>query len=135
MDTKQSQLFLGTSSWTADGWVGSFYPKGTKPVDFLQYYSRHFNCVEIDSTFYRIPTAKTAEQWRERTPKGFVFAAKAPQVITHQKVLVDADDDLKQFLGVMDVLGDKLGPILWQFPYMSRQRFRGLGFFLERLEP
>lgn len=135
MDAKDSQLFLDTSSWTADGWVGAFYPEGTKPADFLEYYSRHFNCVEIDSTFYRIPTAKTVEQRRERTPTGFVFAAKAPQSITHQKVLVDADDDLKQFLRVMDLLGDKLGPVIWQFPYFARQRFRGLGFFIERLAP
>lgn len=120
MDPKDSQLFLGTSSWTAEGWVGSFYPEGTKPADFLQYYARHFNCVEIDSTFYRIPTAKTVEQWRDRTPKGFVFAAKGPGLITHQKVLLGADDDLKAFLRVMDLLGEKLGPILWQFPYMNR---------------
>lgn len=135
MGARNSELFLGTSSWTAAGWVGSFYPEGTKPADFLQYYSRHFNCVEIDSTFYRIPTAKTVEQWRERTPKGFVFCAKAPQLITHQKVLVDADDDLKQFLRVMDLLGDKLGPIVWQFPYFRQDAFRGVGFFIERLEP
>lgn len=135
MFAKDSQLYLGTSSWTADGWVGAFYPEGTKPADFLPYYAKHFNCVEIDSTFYRIPSAKTVEQWRERTPKGFVFAAKAPSAITHQKVLVDADEDLKQFLRMMDLLGDKLGPIIWQFPYMNRQRFRGLGFFIERLEP
>ena len=132
---KESELFLGTSSWTAEGWGGAFYPEGTKPADFLEYYSRHFNCVEIDSTFYRIPTAKTVEQWRERTPKGFVFAAKAPSSITHQKVLVDADDDLKQFLRVMDLLDDKLGPIVWQFPYFRRDAFRGVGFFIERLEP
>jgi uncharacterized protein YecE (DUF72 family) len=135
VSAKDSQLFLGTSSWTADGWVGTFYPEGTKPADFLQYYSRQFNCVEIDSTFYRIPTAKTVEQWRERTPNGFAFAAKAPSIITHQKVLVDADDDLKQFLRVMDLLGDKLGPIVWQFPYFRRGAFRGVAFFIERLEP
>lgn len=115
--------------------MGRFYPEGTKPAHFLQYYARYFNCVEIDSTFYRIPTAKTVEHWRERTPKGFVFAAKGPSLITHQKVLLDADDDLKAFLRVMDLLGEKLGPILWQFPYMNRQRFRGVGFFIERLEP
>ena len=90
MFANDSQLYLGTSSWTADGWVDAFYPEDTKPADFLEYYSRHFNCAEIDSTFYRIPTAKTVEKWRERTPKGLVFAAKAPRAITHQKVLVGA---------------------------------------------
>jgi uncharacterized protein YecE (DUF72 family) len=135
MNTKDGQLFLGTSSLTGDGWVGSFYPSGTKPADFLPHYAEYFNTVEIDSTFYRIPTASTVEQWRDRTPKVFTFAAKIPQIITHQKVLADAEGDLKEFLNAMDLLGDKLGPLLFQFPYFNKQKFRGLGFFLERLEP
>lgn len=130
-----AQLYLGTSSWTADGWVGSFYPEGTKQADFLPYYAQHFNTVEIDSTFYRVPTAQTVANWRERTPDGFLFAAKVPQIITHEKTLVDAEDDLKTFLSVMDGLGDKLGPLLFQFPYFNKQKFRGVGFFLERLDP
>lgn len=132
MDT---QLFLGTSSWTADGWVGSFYPPGCKPPEFLQYYCTRFNTVEIDSTYYRIPSAKTVEQWRDRTHAQFVFAAKVPQIITHQKVLVDAEGDLKEFLNVMDLLGEKLGPILFQFPYFNKQKFHNLDAFIERLEP
>ena len=135
MNAKDGQLFLGTSSWTGDGWVGSFYPSGSKPADFLQHYAEYFNTVEIDSTFYRTPTASTVEQWRERTPKGFVFAAKIPKAISHQKVLAGAETDLTAFLKVMDLLGDKLGPLLFQFPYFNKQKFRGLGFFLERLEP
>lgn len=98
--SKDGQLFLGTFSWTGDCWVSSFYPAGTRPADFLSYYATRFNTVEIDSTFYRIPAARTIEQWRERTPKGFTFAAKIPQVITHEKVLVDAEGDLKAFLNV-----------------------------------
>ena len=132
---KEGQLFLGTSSWTGDGWVGSFYPSDAKPADFLSHYGTQFNSVEIDSTFYRIPAAKTVEQWRERTTKGFIFAGKVPQTITHEKVLVDAERDLNAFLKVMDLLGDKLGPLLFQFPYFNKQKFRGVGFFLERLEP
>ncbi|MGD0222236.1 MAG: DUF72 domain-containing protein [Terriglobia bacterium] len=128
-------LLLGTSSWTGEGWVGSFYPAGSKPADFLPFYARHFKTVEVDSTFYRIPAASTVKQWRERVPKGFIFAAKVPQVITHEKVLVDAERDLKDFLGVMDLLGDRLGPLLLQFPYFNKHKFRGLSFFLERLRP
>jgi uncharacterized protein YecE (DUF72 family) len=79
--------------------------------------------------------AKTVEQWRDRTPKGFIFAAKVPQVVTHQKVLIDTESDLKAFLGVMDLLGDKLGPLLLQFPYFNKKAFRGVGFFIERLVP
>ena len=130
-----AQIHLGTSSWMADGWVGSFYPPGTRQADFLTHYARRYDTVEIDSTFYRIPAAKTVQQWRERTPDGFTFAAKVPQSITHEKMLVDVEDDLKAFLKVMDLMGDKLGPLLFQFPYFNRQKFRGVGFFLERLEP
>jgi uncharacterized protein YecE (DUF72 family) len=126
---------LGTSSWTGEGWVGSFYPVGSKAQDFLPIYAQTFDTVEIDSTFYRIPAAATVQQWRERTPPGFIFAAKAPQSITHEKILVDAEEDMAAFLKVMDLLGDKLGPLLLQFPYFNKQKFRGVDFFLERLEP
>ena len=130
-----AQIRLGTSSWTGEGWVGSFYPAASQPQDFLALYARRFDTVEIDSTFYRIPAARTVEQWRERTPADFTFAAKVPQTITHEKMLVDAEQDLAAFLRVMDLLGDKLGPLLLQFPYFNRQKFRSLDFFLERLEP
>jgi uncharacterized protein YecE (DUF72 family) len=129
------RIRLGTSSWTGDGWVGSFYPANARPQDFLSVYSQAFDTVEIDSTFYRVPSARAVEQWRERTPKGFIFSAKVPQRITHEKMLLDAGDDLKAFLRVMELLGDKLGPLLVQCPYFNRQKFRTLGFFLERLEP
>ncbi len=130
-----AQIRLGTSSWTGEGWVGSFYPAASKPQDFLPLYAERFDTVEIDSTFYRIPAARTVEQWRERTPTGFTFAAKVPQTITHEKMLVDVEQDLAAFLRVMDLLGDKLGPLLFQFPYFNKQKFRNLGAFLERLEP
>ena len=125
---------LGTSSWTGEGWRGSFYPAGSKPHDLLPLYSERFDTVEVDSTFYRIPAASTVRRWRERTPAGFTFAAKVPQIITHEKMLVGAEEDLAAFLEVMDLLGDKLGPLLLQFPYFNKQKFPGLGFFLERLE-
>jgi uncharacterized protein YecE (DUF72 family) len=130
-----SPLYLGTSSWTAVGWETAFYPPGIKETQFLGFYSREFNSVEIDSTFYRIPAARTVQQWCERTPEGFVFAAKLPQTITHEKVLVGAEDDLRAFLDVMDLLGPKLGPLLIQLPYFNKQKFAGLDSFLRVLEP
>ncbi len=130
-----ADLLLGTSSWTADGWVGSFYPANAQPRDLLSIYAQRFNTVEVDSTFYRVPSAQMVRGWKERTTDHFIFAAKVPQTITHEKVLVDAQDDLANFLKVMDLLGDKLGPLLFQFPYFNKQRFRGLGFFLDRLLP
>lgn len=130
-----SPLYLGTSSWVVVGWETAFYPPGTKEADYLPFYATKFNAVEIDSTFYRVPTAKAVQQWRERTPEGFIFAAKLPQSITHEKVLVDAEGDLKAFLGVMDLLGPKLGPLLIQMPYFNKERFSGVDSFLQVLEP
>lgn len=106
-----AQILLGTSGWTADGWVGRFYADHCQPRDFIPRYAEHFNTVEIDSTFYRIPSNRTVKQWKERTLEGFIFAAKVPQTITHEKVLVDAEDDLMTFLKTMEILGDKLGPV------------------------
>jgi len=132
---KIPNLFLGTSSWSSEDWVGAFYPPGTPSAQFLEEYSRHFDTVEVDSTFYRTPSAAMVKNWRERTPPGFVFAAKFPQVITHEKVLVDCDAEVKEFLGVMDLLGDKLGPLLVQLPYFNRKAFAKPEDFFARMRP
>lgn len=126
---------LGTSAFTAAGWPGTFYPDGLKPADYLSYYAQHFDTVEVDSTFYRIPSLSTVRGWHAKTPKGFVFAAKVPQVITHEKVLVDCDAEMKKFLATMDCLGEKLGPLLFQFGYFNKKAFASVGDFLGRLVP
>jgi uncharacterized protein YecE (DUF72 family) len=128
-------ILLGTSSFTATGWEGSFYPKGMRSADYLPFYAEHFHTVEVDSTFYACPPARTVSNWASRTPEGFVFSVKVPQTITHEKVLVDCDADLKQFLDTMDILGKKLGPIVFQFPFFSRSAFRDRHEFLDRLVP
>ncbi len=130
-----SSLYIGTSAFTAAGCEGTFYPPGTKPADYLRVYAQHFNSVEVDSTFYRIPSLSTVKGWYEKTPKGFIFAAKIPQVITHEKVLVDCEAKFKQFMDVMDILGEKLGPLLFQFEYFNKKAFVGVNDFLARLRP
>src|SRR5881396_2469023 len=105
------------------------------PSDYLRHYAARFDTVEVDATFYRIPEEKMVDAWRERTPPGFVFAAKFPQVITHEKVLVDCDAEVKEFLGVMDLLGDKLGPLLVQLPYFNRKAFAKPEDFFARMRP
>ena len=130
-----TELLIGTSAFTATGWVGSFYPEGLQPRDFLSYYATRFQTVELDNTFYRTPSASTVEGWNLKTPPGFIFAAKVPQVITHEKVLVDCEDDLKHFLKTMGALGDKLGPLLLQFGYFSKSAFKSQAEFLARLKP
>lgn len=132
---KQDQIHLGTSAFTADGWEGSFYPKGMKSADFLSYYATKFDTVELDNTFYRTPTLSTVQGWAAKTPPEFIFAAKVPQVITHEKVLVDCHDDLKYFLNTMEALGDKLGPLLFQFGYFNQKAFKTQADFLVRLVP
>ena len=133
-------LLLGTSAFTANGWPGAFYPPGMKPRDFLSYYARQFQTVEIDSTYYATPSASTVTNWYERTPPDFIFAAKVPQVVTHEKVLVDCEAEFDEFVDRMDILDEKLGPLLLQFPWFNKYEmqadefFRRLRFFLQRVK-
>jgi len=128
-------LRLGTSAFTAAGWAGSFYPANLKPAEYLGYYAQHFDTVEVDSTFYRIPSASMVKNWSARTPQGFLFAAKFPQTITHEKVLEDCNAEVRGFLSTMDLLGEKLGPLLIQFPYFNKKVFPSVKDFLLRLKP
>ena len=111
---RAGQIRLGTQGWNYDAWVGVFYPSGTRPADFLSVYARAFDTVEVDSTFYAIPPATTISGWVARTPPGFVFSLKVPQVITHEKRLRGAEEETAEFLARARELGDKLGPILLQ---------------------
>jgi uncharacterized protein YecE (DUF72 family) len=129
-----ASFYLGTSSWTAPSWSGPFYPPGLPESEWLSHYARRFRTVEIDATWYRSPSPCTVESWRARTRAGFVFAAKAPQSITHEKVLVDCEAELETFLDTMERLEEKLGPILLQFPYFKKVELDG-ATFLERLRP
>lgn len=88
-----SEMKIGTSSWSSKDWVGPFYPLGTRPERFIEYYASVYDAVEIDATFYRMPTLRNINAWRSRTPPEFVFAVKVPRIITHDKCLVDAGDD------------------------------------------
>ncbi len=134
-DLIHPRLHVGTSSFSDESWVGSFYPAGTKPAEFLSVYARRFDTVEIDATFYRIPSSTQARSWAAKVPAGFKVAAKVPQLITHEKLLVGCGDDMKAFLDAMEELGGKLGPLLFQFPYFRYDAFASLDAFLERLEP
>jgi uncharacterized protein YecE (DUF72 family) len=114
------RIFLGTSSFTAKGWEGTFYPATMRSRDFLSYYASQFQTVEIDSTFYGTPSASTVVAWYEKTPTDFIFAVKVPQVITHEKILVGCEAEFDEFIERMSLLGDKLGPMLLQFPKFDK---------------
>jgi len=126
--------YLGTSAFTAAGWDTAFYPAGTKAADYLSYYATKFQAVEIDSTFYATPAAATVTRWRNQTPEGFIIAAKVPQIITHEKCLLECDEEFAQFVEVISLLGDRLGPLLLQFPYFNSEVFQSGVQFLSRLK-
>lgn len=107
-------LHIGTQGWNYAAWVGPFYPPGTRPAEFLTTYAKAFRVVEVDSTFYAIPDAKTVRTWNERTPAEFTFALKMPKEITHERRLREADDVAQEFLDRARELGPKLGPVLLQ---------------------
>lgn len=135
----------GTSSWSESSWVGPFYPPGTKAADFLTVYATHFDVVEADTTYYRVPTSTLVRGWRAKTPAGFRLAAKFPRSIVHAgsgerpdgaRVLVPEHvaHDTERFLEAMRELGDRAGPLVLQFPYFNRTAFASLDPFLARLD-
>jgi uncharacterized protein YecE (DUF72 family) len=109
-------LYLGTSGWSYADWEGTLYPPGTTPAGRLDEYVKHFTTVEIDSTFYGTPRGTTVERWRNVAPRGFLFAAKFPQDVTHERNLVGSEAEAERFVRTMAELGEKLGPLLLQLP-------------------
>lgn len=109
------KLHIGTMGWSYNFWMDNFYSSNTKPENFLEEYSRYFNTVEVNSSFYRVPSVSTLENWRNQTKADFLFSVKAPKKITHGK-LAEETDYLEYFLKNVSHLGSKLGPLLFQFP-------------------
>jgi len=121
------EVRFGTQGWVYPSWRGVFYPKGLKADRELSYYATRFDAVEVDSTFYARPPRERVERWREATPPGFVFSLKVPRAITHEAGLEGAEDEIARFLERVSVLGERLGPVVFQFPGSFR-------FGAERLE-
>lgn len=110
------QWHLGTMGFSYKDWVGPYYPDGTAARDFLNYYGKVFDSVELDSSFYGTPKREYVRRWAEVTPQQFIFCPKMPRQITHELRLQNAEEQLKQFLDTMRLLGDKLGVTLIQLP-------------------
>jgi uncharacterized protein YecE (DUF72 family) len=128
------KLRLGTIGWSYNFWRGKFYPNKTIPKNYLLYYASQFNTVEVDSTFYRIPSQTTVVNWRQQTPENFLFSLKFPQMITHVRMLKDCEYETDVFLGRVSLLGDKLGVLLLQFPpTFDFDRLPDLEAYLEKL--
>jgi uncharacterized protein YecE (DUF72 family) len=129
------RFFLGTAGWSYKDWVGPFYEPGTTPGEFLAAYTKRFGAVEVDSTFYRIPTRAMVEGWNRVTPDGFLFSPKMVRDVTHDRFLGKCGDLVREYLDAFEPLGDKLGPIILQFPYFKRDTGINLDIFLGRLLP
>ncbi len=127
-------VHVGTMGWSYSFWKDSFYPENLSSDEFLRYYSSKFDTVEIDYTFYRIPRKDTVIGWKEHTSKNFLFSLKFPRTITHIKMLKDCEEETATFLNRVELLEDKLGPLLLQFPpSFGIEYFQILEKFLKNL--
>jgi uncharacterized protein YecE (DUF72 family) len=125
-----ARLFIGTSGWYYKHWLGNFYPKDLSMRDMFSFYSDRFNTVEINNSFYALPKETTVERWAEMAPSDFCFAAKASRYLTHVKKLIEPVEPLTRYFNVMERLGDRLGPVLFQFPRTWKYNLERLAEFL-----
>jgi uncharacterized protein YecE (DUF72 family) len=117
------KFYIGCPIWSFKGWVGNFYPKGTKPSEFLHEYAKRVTTIEGNTTFYAVPAQKTIEQWVAETPETFRFCPKVPKAISHEGKLSDNIEAAHQFVDVMKGLGVRLGPMFLQLPPRFSPRF------------
>ena len=124
---------VGTSGWSYDHWAGDFYPEGLKPAERLRFYATKMPTVEIDQTFYRLPTEKAVRAWREAVGPGFAFAVKGSRLITHFRRLRDVEGAVEGFMRRVSLLGEALRVVLWQLPPSLTRDDELLDRFLSRL--
>ena len=122
-----SAIRIGCSGWNYKHWREAFYPKGLPVSRWFQFYAEHFDTVEINNSFYRLPSPETFAKWRDQAPSGFCYAVKANRYITQAKKLLDPEKPIERMMASVRHLADRLGPILYQLP-------PSLGLNLERLE-
>lgn len=129
------QVHAGTSGFSFDEWDGHFYPKKLPADERLSHYSSRLLSVEINNTFYQMPKSALLERWRDTVPDGFRFALKAPRRITHLQRLKNSADAVGHFLNAASIMGQKLGPVLFQLPPFVRKDSALLRDFLAQLPP
>jgi len=127
------KVFIGTSGWHYKHWVGVFYPDKLPVEEMLAYYSQHFDTVELNNTFYHLPSQTALHNWRTTVSSNFLFAVKASRFITHMKKLKDPVSSSQKFFLGAEQLGEKLGPILFQLPPRWHLNLERLTEFLEAL--
>lgn len=128
------QIRVGIGGWTYEPWRGTFYPPGLPHARELEYAASKVTAIEINGTYYRLQTAKSFEKWERSVPEGFVFTIKASRYCTNRTVLGEAGESIERFVGQgITALGDKLGPLLWQFAPTKRFDPDDFGAFLKLL--
>jgi len=134
--SKEGRIYTGIGGWTYEPWRGVFYPKGLPQSQELSYAAQQLTSIEINGTFYRTQSPATYRKWASEVPDGFVFSLKGPRFAVNRRVLAEAGDSIKKFLnsGVTE-LGDRLGPLLWQFAPTKKYDEADFGKFLELLPP
>lgn len=124
----------GTSGWYYDGWAGEFYPEDLPRGKWLEFYGEHFDAVEVNASFYRLPTRKMLESWKRRTGDDFVFVFKGSRLVTHRKRLKDVRGPLSRFHDRISLLKDRIGAVLWQAPGGMEKDLDRLEGFLDLLD-
>jgi uncharacterized protein YecE (DUF72 family) len=127
------RAFVGTSGYSYKEWKGTFFPADLATSEMLHFYAEKFGAVEINNSFYRMPSAAVLAKWSEQVPQRFVFVLKAPRRITHQQQLHEAGDSLSYFWKAAGSLGPKLGPVLFQLPPFFKKDLPRLRAFLSQL--
>lgn len=127
------RIHIGTSGWHYKHWRGPFYAEKLPASKMLDFYVRHFDTVELNNSFYKLPSVECFANWRQATPPGFCFAVKASRFLTHNKKLKDPENALQNFLPRAEALKEKLGPVLFQLPPRWRVNVGRLEEFLQVL--
>ncbi len=127
--------YLGCSGWYYNDWKGKFYPDKLNKSKWLEYYSKQFNTVEVNNTFYRFPSKKNLQKWYEKTPDEFQFTLKVNQLITHRKIFKDTQDTIKRFYNLAEILEEKLSCVLFQIPPQKTKDIQFLKDIAKQLDP
>ena len=128
-----ARIHIGTSGWHYRHWVGTFYPPKCPASQMFAFYQQYFDTVELNNTFYRLPTVEAFKAWRDAAPRGFCFAVKGSRFLTHNKKLKEPEQALQNLLPRAELLGSKLGPILFQLPPKWKVNVERLEQFLQVL--
>ena len=131
--TNLGSVHIGCSGWNYRHWREIFYPKGLPVSRWFAFYAEHFDTVEINNSFYRLPTPETFEKWRDQAPPGFLYAVKANRFITQAKKLLDCEEPLARMMPAVRCLGETLGPVLYQLPPQLKFNPERLDSFLQIL--